>query len=189
MTSYVYPSDVDMSEKKRRVRFSTIDVALTIVGAAIYGLGCFATMGIAIGWITLRPAAFIAPLWGILFGPWVGGLAAGIGNTFISDVLAGWLGVGGVGGFWGNFFMGFIPGYFVKDPKNWKQVVFWSAVGTLVCAFCVGGWIALMGYAPFEVLFTTVLVVDIPPNVVLTPIAAALLIDRVRRRGLYWRER
>jgi len=46
-----------------------------------------------------------------------------------------------------------------------------------------------MGYAPFEVLFTTVLVVDIPPNVVLTPIAAALLIDRVRRRGLYWRER
>ena len=177
-----------MSERKK-AKFTMLDVALIIVGAVIYGLGCFATMGIAIGWITLRPASFIACLWGVLFGPWVGGLAAGIGNTFISDILAGWFGVGGVGCFIGNFMMGFIPGYFVKDPKNWLSVAFWSGLSAVVCAFFVGGWIALMGYAPFIVLFLTVIACDVPPNVIGTPIAAKYLIDSVRRRGLYWRER
>ena len=76
-----------------------VKIALIIVGAVLYGVGCFATMNIVIGTITFRPAAFISCAWGILFGPWVGGLAAAIGNTFISDVLSGWFGIGGVGGY------------------------------------------------------------------------------------------
>ncbi len=170
-------------------KFGMLDVVLTIVGAVIYGLGCYATMGIAIGFITLRPASFIACLWGVLFGPWVGGLAAGIGNTFISDILAGWFGVGGVGGFVGNFMMGFIPGLLVRDARNWKAVALWSGVSAVVCAFFVGGWIALMGYAPFWVLFWTVILVDVPPNVIATPIAVNYLLEPIRKRGLYWRER
>lgn len=171
------------------MRLKPIDVALTIIGAVIYGLGCFATMGIAIGFITLRPAAFIACTWGILFGPWVGGLAAGIGNTFISDILAGWFGVGGVGGFVGNFLMGFIPGLLVTNAKSWKQIAFWSGLSAIICAFAVGGWIALMGYAPFWVLFSTVIASNLPVNVVGTPIAVHYLLERTRKRGLYWRDR
>ncbi len=170
------------------MKFRPIDIALIIIGAVIYGLGCFATMGFAIGFITLRPAAFIACTWGILFGPWVGGLAAAIGNTFISDILAGWFGVGGVGGFLGNFVMGFLPGLMVTNPRDWRQVSFWSGLSAVICAVLVGGWIALMGFAPFMVLFTAVIMSNVPVNVVATPVAVHYLLDRVKKRGLYWKD-
>jgi energy-coupling factor transport system substrate-specific component len=171
-------------------KFGTLEIALTIIGGVLYGLGAFSTMSWAIGFITLRPFAFIAVVWGVLFGPWVGGLAALIGNTFISDILAGWFGIGGVGGAVGNFLMAFIPGLLVAHPKNWKAVALWGGiVGTLVAAVCIGGWIALMGFAPFMVLFTSVLIADIPPNLILAPIVSSWLFPRVQKRGLYWRDR
>jgi energy-coupling factor transport system substrate-specific component len=170
-------------------KFGALEIALTIIGGVLYGLGAYSTMTWAVGFITLRPFAFIAVVWGVLFGPWVGGLAALIGNTFISDILAGWFGIGGVGGAVGNFLMAFIPGLLVSHPKNWKSVVLWAFVGTLVCALCVGGWIALMGFAPFITLFSTVLISDIPPNLILAPIISSWLFKRVQARGLYWRDR
>jgi energy-coupling factor transport system substrate-specific component len=170
-------------------KFGALEIALTIIGGVLYGLGAFSTMSWAIGFITLRPFAFIAVLWGVLFGPWVGGLAALIGNTFISDILAGWFGIGGVGGAVGNFLMAFIPGLLVSHPKNWKSVALWGVVGTLVCAVAVGGWIALMGFAPFLTLFGSVLLADIPPNLILAPIVSSWLFKRVQARGLYWRDR
>jgi energy-coupling factor transport system substrate-specific component len=171
-------------------KFGTLEIALTIIGAVLYGLGAFSTMSLAIGFITLRPFAFIAVIWGVLFGPWVGGLAALIGNTFISDILAGWFGIGGVGGAIGNFMMAFIPGLLVSHPKNWKSVALWGGiVGTLVCAFFVGGWIALMGFAPFWTLFSSVLMSNIPPNLILAPLLSVWLFPRVQKRGLYWRDR
>ncbi len=171
-------------------KFGTLEIALTIIGAVLYGLACFSTMSWAIGFITLRPFAFIAVIWGVFFGPWVGGLAALIGNTFISDILAGWFGIGGVGGAIGNFMMAFIPGLLVAHPKNWKAVALWGGiVGTLVCALFVGGWIALMGFSPFITLFSTVLISDVPPNLILAPITCNWLFNRVQKRGLYWRDR
>lgn len=170
------------------MKFKPIQIALIIIGAVLYGLASFATMGLAIGFATLRPAAFIACTWGVLFGPWVGGLAAGIGNTFISDILSGWIGVGSVGGFLGNFAMGFIPGYFVKEAANWKQVSFWSGLSALVCAVLVGGWISLMGYSPFWPLFTVVVISNLPVNIIATPIAVKYLLERVKKRGLYWKD-
>jgi hypothetical protein len=110
-------------------KFGTLEIALTIIGAVLYGLGAFSTMNLAIGFITLRPFAFIAVVWGVFFGPWVGGIAALIGNTFISDILAGWFGIGGVGGAVGNFMMAFIPGLLVAHPKNWHH---WDAGGGLL---------------------------------------------------------
>ena len=106
----------------KQKRSSVMTIALIIVGAVLYGVGCFATMNIVIGTITFRPAAFIACAWGILFGPWTGGLAAAIGNTFISDVLAGWFGIGGVGGFVGNFIMGFLPALLIRNAKKIPQI-------------------------------------------------------------------
>ncbi len=183
--SWLFPKKMKWTQK-----FGTMEIALAIIGGVLYGLGAFSTMSWAVGFITLRPFAFIAVVWGVLFGPWVGGIAAVIGNTFISDILAGWFGIGGVGGAVGNFLMAFIPGLLVTNPKNWKGIILWGGVvGTLLCALCVGGWIALMGFAPFMTLFTTVLISDVPPNVILAPIVAAWLYPLVKRRGLYWRDR
>jgi hypothetical protein len=77
----------------------------------------------------------------------------------------------------------------VKNAKDWKSVILWAVIATLICAVAVGGWIALMGYAPFLTLFTTVLIADIPPNVIILPILSYYLVDRVRRMGLYYPER
>lgn len=170
-------------------KFKPIHIALIIVGAVLYGLGSFATMGIAFGTVTLRPAAFISCAWGILFGPWVGGLAAAIGNTFISDILSGWFGIGGVGGFVGNFLMGFLPALLVRNARKWWQVGLWSGLSAVVCAACIAGWQVIMSIAPaFWPMFAAVCVSNIPVNVIATPIVVALLLDRVAKRGMYWKE-
>lgn len=180
----IFPKKIQWTQK-----FGSLEIALTIIGAVLYGLGAFSTMSWAIGFITLRPFAFIAVVWGVFFGPWVGGIAALIGNTFISDVLSGWFGIGGVGGAVGNFLMAFIPGLLVYNAKNWKAVAFWGVIATLIAAVCIGGWIALMGFSPFLTLFTSVLIADIPPNLILAPIVCVWLFKRVKARGLYWRDR
>ena len=146
-------------------------IALIVVGAVLYGVGCFATMNIVIGTITFRPAAFISCAWGILFGPWVGGAAAAIGNTFISDVLSGWFGIGGVGGFVGNFIMGFLPGLLVRDPRKWLPISLWSCIASILCGICIGGWQQIMNINQFWVMCVAVWACNIPINVVLTPIA------------------
>lgn len=184
MLGWLLPKKIQWTQK-----FGTLEIALTIIGGVLYGLGAFSTMSLAIGFITLRPFAFIAVVWGVLFGPWVGGLAALIGNTFISDILAGWFGIGGVGGAVGNFLMAFIPGLLVSHPKNWKAIIVWGLVATLVAAVAIGGWIAFMGFAPFWTLFSSVLICDIPPNLILAPIVAGWVASRVIKRGLYWRDR
>jgi hypothetical protein len=46
-----------------------------------------------------------------------------------------------------------------------------------------------MGFSPFEVLFSSVLISNIPPNLILAPLLAAWLFPRVQKRGLYWRDR
>jgi len=162
-------------------------IALIIVGAVLYGVGCFATMSIAIGTVTFRPASFIACAWGILFGPWVGGLAAAIGNTFISDVLSGWFGIGGVGGFVGNFLMGCIPALLVRNVKKWPMISLWSGVSAILCAVCIAGWQQIMGINVFLPMFIAVAASDVPFNVVVTPIVVNALIKRVKKRGLYWK--
>jgi hypothetical protein len=72
---------------------------------------------------------------------------------------------------------------------SWPLALWGGIVGTVICAFFVGGWIALMGYAPFMTLFTTVLISDVPPNLIIAPLICIWLFDRVKARGLYWRER
>ena len=172
--------------KKKRNAVTTI--SLIIVGAVLYGVGCFATMNIAIGTVTFRPAAFIACAWGILFGPWVGGIAAAIGNTFISDVLSGWFGIGGVGGFLGNFIMGFLPAILVRDAKKWLPISIWSGIAAIICAVFIAGWQEIMSINKFWPMFVAVCASNIPINVILTPIAVKLLLPRVQKRGLYWKD-
>ncbi|MEA4969770.1 MAG: ECF transporter S component [Candidatus Pelethousia sp.] len=163
-------------------------ISLIIVGAVLYGVGCFATMNIAIGTVTFRPAAFIACAWGILFGPWIGGISAAIGNTFISDVLSGWFGIGGVGGFLGNFIMGFLPALMVRNAKKWAPISIWSGIAAVICAIFIAGWQQIMSINKFWPMFIAVCASNIPINLILTPIAVKLLLPRVQKRGLYWKD-
>ena len=170
-----------------KAKFTSLDIGLTIVGSVIYGLGSFATMGIAIGFVVIRPAHALAALWSVLFGPMVGGLSCGLGN-FISDVLAGWLGVGGIGGFTGTFVYGYLAGYFIKDPTDMKQVLWHTFWPHIPFALIVAGWIWWLGFAPFETLFIT-LMVDAVWVALFTPLLVKIFYPRVKARGMYWGDR
>ena len=111
-----------------------------------------------------------------------------IGNTFISDVLSGWFGIGGVGGFVGNFLMGFLPAILVRNPKKWWSISIWCAVASVACAVCIGGWQEIMNINKFVPMFIAICACNTPINVILTPIAVKLLLPRVQKRGLYWKE-
>jgi len=94
----------------------------------------------------------------------------------------------GVGGFLGNFLMGFLPGLMVKDPKKWLPISIWSAISAVLCGVCIGGWQEIMQINKFFPMFLAICGSNIPVNVVLTPIAVKLLLPRVQKRGLYWKE-
>ncbi|MEM1866491.1 MAG: QueT transporter family protein, partial [Zestosphaera sp.] len=91
------------------IKWDAIDVSVAALSAAVYGGALAATGGIPIipGFTWVRPANALAPLFGILFGI-PGALGTSIGN-FIADALAGYLGVGSLGGFVGNFIIAYVP--------------------------------------------------------------------------------
>ena len=84
--------------------------------------------------------------------------------------------------------MGFLPGLMVRDPKKWLPISIWSAIAAIICGACIGGWQEIMQINKFFPMFLAVCGSNIPVNVVLTPIAVKLLLPRVQKRGLYWKE-
>ncbi len=64
----------------------TLDIAVTAICAAVYAVvGYLTSFGLTFGGVAFWPAAFIPAVFGILFGPWVGGIGAAIG-IFIRDI-------------------------------------------------------------------------------------------------------
>lgn len=86
--------------------------------------------------VTLRPAAVIPALFGVLYGSWVGLFAGVIGKT-LSDVIAGW------GFYWFGSaaygWIGFIPGLFMMWLKDWRPTRYTAkAIVTGVLGVFVG---------------------------------------------------
>jgi energy-coupling factor transport system substrate-specific component len=87
---------------------SVSKVVYMAIGAALYGLLSVPTNFLQLpGNITIRPAIVIPLFFGVVFGPWVGLFAGGVGN-FIGDLVSGF------GVYWnwdiGNGLIGFIAG-------------------------------------------------------------------------------
>lgn len=91
------------------LRWDAVDIATTALCAAVYGGGLFATGGLTVipGFTWIRPANALTPIFGILFGL-PGAFGCAIGN-FIADAFAGFLSVGSIGGFVGNFILAWVP--------------------------------------------------------------------------------
>jgi energy-coupling factor transport system substrate-specific component len=108
--------------------WSVIDIALVALSAAVYGglLAATAPITIVPGFTWLRPANSLAPLFGMFFGI-PGAVGVAIGNL-LADILAGYFGVGSIGGFIGNFLIAYIPYKLVRSPPPLFEVIFlWSA--------------------------------------------------------------
>lgn len=178
-------------------------IILVALSAAIYAAFLIVFKGgipIVPGITEVRPANVFPPVFSLLFGP-AGAWGSAIGN-FIGDLFGGTLGVGSIFGFFGNFFLGFIP------YKMWGAV--WGLVGkndmsqttnsvkkliafeivaltaSAACGIIIAWYLDLASLVPFAFLSITITVNNFAAACVLGPILLALFYPRVKKWGLIW---
>jgi len=178
-------------------------IILVALSAAIYAAFLIAFKGgivLVPGITEVRPANVFPPVFGLLFGP-AGAWGSAIGNL-IGDIFGGTMGVGSIFGFFGNFFLGFVPykmwgatfGLVKKDdmaPKmnSWQKILAFeivALVGSAACAIIIAWYLDLAGMIPFAFLGITITVNNFAAAVVLGPILVGLFYTRVQRWGLLW---
>ncbi len=176
-------------------------VVLVALSAAIYAAVLIPFKGFTIvpGFTEVRPANVFPFVFGLLFGP-AGAWGAAIGNL-INDFF-GTLGLGSIGGFIGNFFLGFLPykmwhtffrrGEDIEPNTNsGKKLAVYIAIVALASVICAV-WIAwfndALGFVPFAALSTIITFNNLIAGVVLGPIFLLVLYPRVKRWGLLWTE-
>jgi len=178
-------------------------IILVALTAAIYAAFLIAFKGgivIVPGITEVRPANVFPPVFGLLFGP-AGAWGSAIGNL-IGDIFGGSLGIGSIFGFFGNFFLGFVPykmwgaafGLVKKDDmslkmNSWQKILAFeivALVSSAACAIVISWYLDLAGIVPFAFLGITITVNNFAAAVVLGPILLGLFYPRVKRWGLLW---
>lgn len=184
------------------IKWDAIDVSVAALSAAVYGGALAATGGIPIipGFTWVRPANALAPLFGILFGI-PGALGTSIGN-FIADALAGYLSVGSLGGFVGNFIIAYVPYKLMRDhsfrtPRSIIEFYVWGVlVSSVWCSLYISWWLDfaepviglpkafIWGFFAPWVIFNNAFI-----TAIITPILGFILYPPIKARGLYWADR
>ncbi len=178
-------------------------IILVALSAAIYAAFLTAFKGgiVLIPGITeIRPANVFPPVFSLLFGP-AGAWGSAIGNL-LGDIFGGTLGMGSIFGFFGNFFLGFVPykmwgatfGLVKKDDmslqmNSWQKILAFeivTLVASATCAIIIAWYLDLTGLVPFALLSITITVNNFAAGVVLGPILLGLFYSRVKRWGLLW---
>jgi serine/threonine-protein kinase len=122
--------------------------------------------------------AFVGPLFGILFGPWVGGLVAALGWSLAHGLLEfptealPFIAIAG-------FIFGAVPAWLVRDARKWVLVagvgllagLVWTVTQLLGIGFLYGEWFYFV-----EDLLRSLLLV-LPANLTLLPFLARRLVD------------
>jgi len=165
-------------------------VALAAVTSAITGVGFLLTAPIPLipGAIHWRVFAFLPCVFGILFGPKIGFISGAIGNTLWA-LLGGYFNIAtpifdllGVG------LTGFIPGVLVHPEElEEKKGLLKAAIVSTVAGFIMVPIVAIgfewAGVAPFTQAIYLLVLSDIPPILVGTPIVVAALYPLLKQRG------
>src|SRR5437899_2175244 len=180
-----------------RMWSNTRMVVLTAICAALYAalLIPFKVVPLIPGITEFRPANAMPVVCSFLFGP-AAAWGAAFGNL-IGDFFGG-LGPGDVFGFLGKLLYGLVP-YAIWDaltdvpPVPGGLVVSAGllavmAVACTLCAAVVGWGLHLLGFHPFTVLGTVVLVNNLVVAAVLAPFLLAVLYPRVQRARLLYRD-
>jgi energy-coupling factor transport system substrate-specific component len=180
-------------------------VVLTAICAALYAaiLIPFKVVPLIPGITEFRPANAVPVVCSFLFGP-AAAWGAAFGNL-IGDFFGG-LGPGDVFGFAGNFCFGLVP-YLVWDavtaapPVRTAQAAGFRGVGSdavrlfvptllgaMLCATVVGWGLQVLGFHPFNLLATIVLLNNLVVAAILSPLLLAVLYPRVARARLLYRD-
>jgi serine/threonine-protein kinase len=164
---------------------------LVLLGSVLYGSGAWATNTFLKG-LPVAPFVFIPSLFGVLFGPWVGGCVSVLGSLAWAvlgeqfDVVLWYL-------WWGilnALALGMLPGLMVKDARRWKTIVSTSILASGIYALGTALTIGVVyGYwEGFGEIAGQQLIANLFPSVLVLPIFVRWLAGPVQRRGLYWRD-
>jgi len=171
-------------------------VVLTAICAALYAaiLIPFKVAPIIPGVTELRPANALPIVCSFLFGP-AGAWGAAFGNL-IGDFFGG-LGPGDLFGFAGNLLFALTP-YGVWDaltgappvptrrPSWWLLFVGVVVVSSTLCATVIGWGLGLLGFHPFTVVGSSVLVNNLVAGIGLAPLLLAFLHGRIASAHLLY---
>ena len=164
-------------------------VVLTAICAALYGgiLIPFKVAPIIPGITELRPANALPIVCSFLFGP-AGAWGAAFGNL-IGDFFGG-LGPGDLFGFVGNLAFGLVP-YAVWEsvtstrPVPVRRLGWWAlfvavvVLAGMLCATVVGFGLGVLGFHPFTVIGSSVLLNNLIAGIGLAPLLLQLLYPRI----------
>jgi energy-coupling factor transport system substrate-specific component len=172
-------------------------VVLTAICAALYAaiLIPFKVVPLIPGITEFRPANAVPVVCSFLFGP-----AAAWGSAFgtlIGDFFGG-LGPGDMFGFVANLLYGLVP-YVVwqavtdaepvpRGPATWTGLLVVIALAATLCATIVGWGLQALGFHPFTVLGTVVLVNNLVVAIVLAPFLLTVLYPRIKHARLLYRD-
>jgi len=173
-------------------------VVLTAICAALYAaiLIPFKVAPILPGITELRPANALPVVCSFLFGP-AGAWGAAFGNL-IGDFFGG-LGPGDLFGFAGNLLFGLAPyciwsALTAAPPVPTRQVRWWGlfvavvVLSGMLCATVIGWGLGLLGFHPFTVVGSSVLVNNVVAGVGLAPLLLGLLHGRIGRAHLLYQD-
>src|SRR5689334_21345280 len=172
-------------------------VVLTAICAALYAaiLIPFKVVPLIPGITEFRPGNAVPVVCSFLFGP-----AAAWGSAFgnlIGDFFGG-LGPGDLFGFFANLLYGLVP-YAVweavtaadpvpRGPASWIALLAVIALAAALCATVVGWGLQALGFHPFTVLGTLVLLNNLVVAAILAPFLLAVLHPRIRHARLLYRD-
>jgi serine/threonine-protein kinase len=175
-------------------------LGLALLGGLLYGAGTTLAetaiweLGFPVPGLPTAVFSCIPALFGMLFGPWVGGFAGALGPP-IYGLFTGRLSETTWALALACCAAGVLPGLMVKDARTWKQVigagVTASGAYALAASATVGtmaGWLASGRWDVFGDIAIRLAVGALPANVVLLPFLARWFAGWASKRGLYWRD-
>jgi len=126
----------------------TLDIAMIGVSAALYAIvGYLTNLGIVspvVGVVRFWPSVIVPAAFAVLFGPWVGGISAGIG-IFIADMVHPGHGIALLSltvGVPSNFAGFFLIGLISRHNLKWRHI----GVALIASSLAVTGMIAYLLY-------------------------------------------
>jgi uncharacterized membrane protein len=131
----------------------TLEVAMTAICAALYAIvGYLTNLGIVspvVGVVRFWPSVIVPAVFAILFGPWVGGIGAGIG-IFFADMIQPGHGIALLSltvGVPSNFLGFFLIGYIGRKNLKWRNIGLGLGISSIIAV--------LIAYLLVEALLST----------------------------------